>query len=206
VTAPAVVQHAWPRPRLVVGEVRTPFFALDDEIDAWLDYQRAWNWVRETEPNEGREVEEFQRWCGGTKGDSWCADFQSYTQDHVWLHFPLARNGSCQGLRNEAAKLGWLMKRGTLPLKGDLGLVIDVSKNHAHHIFSVSGDTRADHTFNSIEGNTNPAGGSNGYGVFERTSRRTNGTNVYEYIRLPRVRLLAGGVHQIYFPEAKAAA
>lgn len=175
-----------PKPSLVVKEVRDPFFVTEKEIDAWLDYQKAFDYVRETEPNEGPEVEIFQKWCYGKKGDSWCADFQCYTWDHVWPKLPLARSGSCQNLRQKAAKLGWLLKRGTAPRKGDVGFVIDVKKNHAHHIFSVTGDPRPDKTFDTVEGNTNPAGGSNGFGVFERATRRMGGTTTYEFMRFPR--------------------
>lgn len=79
----------------------------------------------------------------------------------------------------------WLMPRGTLPLPGDIGLVIDAPKDHAHHTFLVTVEKLADHRFGSFEGNTNPGGGREGYGCFDRTTRRMGGLTVYEFIRLP---------------------
>lgn len=176
----------FPKPTTVVKDVREPFYVTDAEIDAWLEYQKEFDYVRETEPNEGPEVEIFQKWCYGKKGDPWCADFQCYTWDHTWTKIPLARSGSCQTLRKRAKALGWLMPRGTTPKKGDIGLVIDTKRDHAHHIFSCSTDMKANKTFETIEGNTNPGGGREGYGVFERATRRMGGTTTYEFIRLPR--------------------
>ena len=175
-----------PTPHIVVTEQRAPFFVTEEEIAAWLELERSCKYVRETDPNCGPEVEQFQKFCGGQKGDSWCDDFQSWAIYQVWPHFVLRRSASCQQTRIMAATLGWLQHRGTEPRVGDLGLVIDVARDHAHHIFAVSSPMRADKTFNTIEGNTNPAGGSNGYGVFERETRRMGGRTTYEFIRFPR--------------------
>jgi hypothetical protein len=175
-----------PVPRLTVAEQRVPFFVTEEEVDAWLDYQRAFKFVREIKPNVSPEISVFQKFCDGAPGDSWCDDFQSYTEFRIWRKFALKQSGRCQTTRERAALVHWLLPRGSVPKKGDLGLVIDVPRDHAHHIFSVASDVRADNTFNSIEGNTNPAGGSNGYGVFERTTRRIWGTSTYEFIRFPR--------------------
>lgn len=78
----------------------------------------------------------------------------------------------------------WLLPQGALPIVGDIGLVIDPKKDHAHHTFLVS--SRPPTTrFGSIEGNTNPGGGSDGYGCFERETRKMGGLTVYQFIRLP---------------------
>jgi hypothetical protein len=177
-----------PKPRLTIPEQRVPFYVTDEEVDAWLNYQRAFKFVREIQPNVSPEISVFQKFCDGVPGDSWCDDFQSYTEFRVWQHFALRQSGRCQTTRMKAALMGWLQPRGSKPRKGDLGLVIDVARDHAHHIFSVASEVRADKTFNTIEGNTNPAGGSNGYGVFERETRRIGGKSTYEFIRFPRRR------------------
>lgn len=182
----SALPKGFPSPRLTVTELREPFYATLDEIDAWLAYQRSFLYVREVTPNVSPEIHIFQQFCGGSDGDSWCDDFQSYTQFRIWQRYPLKQSGACQITRVRAALLGWLLPRGSKPIKGDQGLLIDVPNDHAHHTFSVSSDLRDDGTFSTLEGNTNPAGGSNGYGVFERTTRRVGGSSTYEFIRIPR--------------------
>jgi hypothetical protein len=171
---------------VIVTELRSPFFVTDAEVDAWLAYEASFEYVRETQPNCGPEVEIFQRFCGGQRGDSWCDDFQCFCYCGVWPHIPLTKSGRCQTTRERASALGWLLPRGTAPQRGDIGLCIDVPKNHAHHIFSVTSEPTAAGVFHSTEGNTNPAGGSNGYGVFSRKSRSMKLTTTYEFIRFPR--------------------
>lgn len=189
-TATLVLPPNFPAPRLSVPQARAPFTATDEEIDALLDYERAFKFVREWRgPNNSPEINVFQRSCGGVSGDSWCDDFQCYCEHRIWPRFPLKMNGRCQTTRMQAAVMGWLLPLGSQPQKGDRGYVIDLAHDHAHHTFVVSSDVRADLTFDSIEGNTNPAGGSDGYGVFERTTRRFKavGGN-YQFHRIPRAK------------------
>jgi hypothetical protein len=176
-----------PPPKLIVAAERVPFFATAAEITALLDYQRSFKYVRELRPNVSPEIHIFQTACGGQDGDSWCDDFQCYCEHRVWTHYPLRLNGRCQTTREQAAKLGWLLPIGTKPQRGDRGYCIDLALDHAHHTFVVDSDCRADLTFDSIEGNTNPAGGSNGYGVFERATRRFKAKGgTYQFHRIPQ--------------------
>lgn len=182
-----------PPPPMIITAPRAQFYVTDQEIDVFLGYERSFSYVRETQPNEGPEVEVFQAFCYGKKGDSWCADFQCFCYCGVWPHSPLRRNGSCQGLRESARTLGWLLPMGTWPQRGDIGLSIDVSaqarakygRTHAHHAFGVE-YSRSSGEFDTIEGNTNPDGGSNGYGVFLRSVRSMHLTTSYQFIRFPR--------------------
>lgn len=186
-----------PAPRLIVADARSPYFYVtDEELDAWLDYERAYSFVREAKVNDSPEIRVFQQFTGNAPPDSWCASFQSYCIYRVWPHFPLRKSASCQAIRTQAALLKWLLPRGSKPERGDLGFVIDVAKDHAHHIFAVSSDAHADYTFNSAEGNTNPAGGREGYGVFERTTRRwRQSTTTYEFARFPRYKAVVANVN-----------
>jgi hypothetical protein len=187
-----------PKPTIIISEHRDPFFATDAEIEAWLSYERSFNYVRELKgkPNCGPEIEVFQRFTFNEPGASWCCSFQCWCLFGVWPNIPLRKTGSCQQLRERAKTLGWLLPIGSSPQKGDIGLVIDESaatraklgRDHAHHIFAVSSQWRGGlQSFDSIEGNTNPAGGREGYGVFERDDLRAmKKSTTYQFIRIPR--------------------
>lgn len=79
----------------------------------------------------------------------------------------------------------WLLHKGVAPQVGDLGFVIDPSRDHAHHTFLVSQIVPLSNRFGSLEGNTNPGGGREGYGMFERDTRRMGGLTVYQFARIP---------------------
>ena len=106
----------------------------------------------------------------------WCL-----TQGFKGSTFPtLPKSGRCQTVREAAHKLGWTTKT---PSYLDIGLLIDTSRDHAHHTFFVS-SVATPLPFHTIEGNTNPAGGREGYGVFGR--KRGGDKLTYEYIHIPR--------------------
>jgi hypothetical protein len=93
--------------------------------------------------------------------------------------------GSCEDFRRAARVTGQLMPRGTTPLPGDIGLVVNTATDHAHHAFTVSKSRT------TLEGNSNDTGGSNGDGEYMRDSRwgpadpcTHGGTNHYELVRL----------------------
>lgn len=115
-------------------------------------------------PNAGRGVERIQKTTGNKRGDAWCASFVYSVGSQLfgksWL---LPRTASCDAL------LQWARQHGALdmkPMPGDVFLLLKNENDAVHTGFvtSVSGDA-----FETVEGNTNPAGGREGYGVFART-------------------------------------
>lgn len=140
--------------------------------------------VRELKPNDSPRIRQFQAVTGNAPPDSWCMSFQMWALLQVFgkdRFPPLPKSGSCQAVRDVAKKLGWITKT---PASGDIGLLIDTKRDHAHHTFLVTGRMTGAEDFPTVEGNTNPAGGREGYGVFPR-KRGLHGTLTYEFIHLP---------------------
>jgi hypothetical protein len=140
--------------------------------------------VREIKANDSPRIREFQKVTGNAPPDSWCMSFVQWGLLQVFgkKRFPpLPKSGSCQAVRLAAKKLGWIKNT---PKGGAIGLLIDTKRDHAHHTFLVTGPTTNEKKFPTVEGNTNPNGGREGYGVFPR-ARRIGGTLTYEFIHLP---------------------
>ena len=124
---------------------------------------RLFDFVREAGANAGQRVEAIQRWCGGMKGDSWCAYFATMVLDLAFKgQSPIPRNGVCQTIYDGAKLKGWVTET---PASGDLFLYVNAG-DHAHHIGIV---TRVDGVaVYGIAGNTSSDGkSSNGDGVYE---------------------------------------
>lgn len=123
--------------------------------------------------NAGHAVERIQKRTGNRKGDAWCASYVAEAgAAFLARRWPLVLSGSCDDLLRQARKEGWL-KDGP-PAIGDVFLVMRTKTDaiHTGFVTGISRETpgRGPHTvaFDTIEGNTNPAGGREGYGVFRR--------------------------------------
>ena len=140
-------------------------------------------------PNRGPGVEACQRVTGNKPGDAWCASAVARAgSKFLGKRWPLPLTASCDellefarlhgALRTDrkcfewtvAAKLAADADRAKLvvpPRRGMVFLVMRTAKDSLHCGFvrAVKGDGVA---FKTIEGNTNPAGGREGYGMFPR--------------------------------------
>lgn len=145
-------------------------------IDAVLRFAKSQLYVREIGANAGPSVQEFQRITGNKPPDSWCASFVSWCGKSALLNdWPLTVTAGCQTLYVDAKAKG-LMRDA--PKRGDVFLMwhADLGRYaHTGFVYEVTGVA-----FKSYEGNTNPAGGREGYGVFSR--ERVAGTS-YRFIR-----------------------
>lgn len=133
------------------------------DADAILARARMFLFVREVGLNAGRWVEAMQRIGGTEKGQPWCACYVSMVLG-IWYDGapPLPFTASCDVLLEAARANGWLT---TSPQPGDVFLHLKSPTDATHTGFVTTVSAK---TFETIEGNTNPEGGSDGYGVFER--------------------------------------
>ena len=122
-------------------------------------------WVREQGgDNRGQVVEHFLATVGLAPGQPWCAAFVSWVGQNALARWPLPMTGSCQALFLAATRLNIARK---WPTPGAVFLLWKPSLNRfAHTGLLVSQQANS---WVTVEGNTNPAGGREGYGVFERT-------------------------------------
>lgn len=153
---------------------------------------RCWDHVREREgeQNAGLRVEGIQRFCGGTKGQSWCCYMAMVWLDLAFsgkspVHGPGGqRTGSCDEVYQQARKEGWLTET---PHVGDLYLFVHPGTEDAHHIGLVTdvGVKDGVPSFQGISGNTSEDGlSSNGNGVYERWMPIKPGKHFF--VRYPR--------------------
>lgn len=112
--------------------------------------------------NRGTRVEEYQRENGGVPGESWCADFACFCLRRGDPPPTFASSRRAMGLweKNPGA-------RRTEPVPGGL-FIIDHGdgKGHVGFVESIGGGD-----FTSIEGNTDAAGGREGFEVARRIRR-----------------------------------
>lgn len=151
----------------------------------------------ENGPNDGTCLK-YQRVTGNGRGDSWCLSFLMWgVLQVVGAMQALGEvvgivTGSCEQLRQVARSRGQLMPVGTEPQSGDIGLVVNTAQDHAHHAYLVEGRSGMDGSRETIEGNSNDTGGSNGDGTYVRNSRfgptdpcmRHGAKNHYELVRI----------------------
>ena len=124
----------------------------------------------------------------------WCAAFVTWILGRTYA--PAGPIGLKSWLRGEIGYRSpffcdscdeWLKQAQALkritdkPNPGDLFVLVD-SANHGHHIGFVTTEIDANHTFGTIEGNTNIDGSNEGNGVYDRA--RVANKSV-RFIRLP---------------------
>lgn len=133
--------------------------------------------------NKGVWVNTIQKVTGNGDGDSWCASFVSLILGVVFEgKSPLPRTASCDIILEEARKKGWLTNT---PSVGDVFLILN-NPNDAHHtgfVFRVLPDR-----VETIEGNSNDDGSSNGDGVYIRegaNARKLNPAKMV-FVHYPR--------------------
>lgn len=136
-------------------------------VNVVLAVAKLFLWVREaTGHNDGAPVEAIQQSTGNKRGDAWCASFVYFVGrvlNWLGLRWPLPRTASCDELLEFARRKNILRREAQ---RGFLVLVMR-SPTDAIHVAFVDGDGTP--AFPTIEGNTNPSGGRDGYGVFQRT-------------------------------------
>lgn len=125
--------------------------------------------VREQGKNAGYRVETYLRYVGLGKGHAWCAAFVS------WLHgqagYAQPRSGWSPSLFPASRRIASAKPAAVL------GIYVP-SLNRIAHVGLVTG-IRGD-WIDAIEGNTNPAGGREGDGVYRRLRHRRT-VNRYAY-------------------------
>jgi hypothetical protein len=132
--------------------------------------------------NRGARVEVYQKTAHCGPGDPWCACFvftcTEWAAQALSVPNPFPRTGYCPHIANWAAEEKLLL--GT-PAAGDVFLRYGVNERGqyvARHTGFVVAADAAD--FQTCEGNSNPKGGREGYGVFNLTRHRSG---PYKFVR-----------------------
>jgi hypothetical protein len=148
-------------------------------------------------PNAGT-CHKYQEVTGNDDGDSWCLSLLMWGVKEIAGSYTALREvfgivtGSCQQLRDVARSRGQLMPPGTPPQMGDIGLAVNTAQDHAHHAFGIFDGPGEDDSMETLEGNSNNTGGSNGDGEYRREKRfgvhdpamQDGAQNHYELIRI----------------------
>lgn len=128
--------------------------------------------------NKGRAVERILKRTGLGPGNPWCAAFVADVgAAMLQQHWPLPKTASCDMLLEFARKKRIL---SNTPKPGSVFLLM----RHQHDAIHTGFVTKvlAKGVFNTVEGNTNPNGGREGYGVFVRSRGGTKDTSKYTFI------------------------
>ena len=128
-------------------------------------------WVKETTgANDGPWIEAMQRVTGNKAGDPWCASFVAFCLGIAFKgKSPLPATASCDALLVFARKSGRLIPLTDVE-PGDVFLVMAAgSDTDAIHTGFVTAVHPAETGVDTIEGNTNPGGSRDGWGVFQRS-------------------------------------
>jgi hypothetical protein len=134
-------------------------------LEAVMLLARSQLWVREAGgENCGQVVEHYLSTVGQAAGEPWCAAFVSWVGRTAIIAWPVPMTASCQVLHDAAEKLSFL---DPAPTPGAIFLLWKPALGRFAHTGFIVG--RVATGWQTIEGNTNPAGGREGYGVFERT-------------------------------------
>lgn len=126
--------------------------------------------------NYGKRVQEYQRIGSNGEvsgGQPWCQYFMNWCLIKACEKLGLPYKATYSGYT--PYEITWGKKKGITIINpkdsqvdiGDWGFVYSASRNSAKHVFLIVGKTKKG-TFITIEGNTNPGGGSEGFGVFKR--------------------------------------
>jgi hypothetical protein len=142
--------------------------------------------VREEGVNHGPLIDKWLLACGLVNpkppkdGYPWCMAFAtSMGKDAYGKQWPLPMDASCKDHFLFARKKKILQ---FVPQVGDLFLLMKENvPDYPHHTGIITEVGLTGTEFKTIEGNSNPQGGREGYGVFERT-RSTKLKEIYTFI------------------------
>ena len=151
-----------------IGSVHT----LSSAIGQVLDQAAEDLGVTEEPPgsNRGQRVNAMLAYTGTAPGNFWCAAaVAAWGIEALGRNWPLPHTAGCTELLHFARHHQVLR---TTPLRGDIFLRMDTS-DESHHTGIVT-SVNADGSVSTIEGNTDPAGSNNGYGVFRRNRSTSN--------------------------------
>lgn len=150
-------------------------------IGAVLAVARACLPVREAGDNRGRFVEAIIASAGGLPGEPWCASFLYYCGYAVFgRQWPLPMTRSCDVLLEYARTKKILYDK---PAAGDVFLVMRTPTDAIHTGFvEALRPDKGPNAFQTLEGNTNNDGSSNGIGVFSNIRGVTTSTK-YKFVR-----------------------
>jgi len=136
-----------------------------NSVEAVLLLARSQLWVRERGgDNRGEVVEQYLRTVHLGASEPWCAAFVSWVDSQAVTQWPLPLTASCQALYEAGAKKQFVQNWA---VPGSVFVLWRPRlQRFAHTGFIVA---QAGNGWATIEGNTNPDGGREGYGVFART-------------------------------------
>lgn len=138
--------------------------------------------------NYGKEVEEYQEIGSNgliSGGSPWCQFFQNYLLIKAAEELEVDFKGTYSGYTPDV--VNWGKKKGITIINptindiepGDWGFVYSSVRNSAKHVYLIEA-VKNDHVI-TIEGNTNPGGGADGFGVFRRS--RALGNQVWAIVK-----------------------
>ena len=129
--------------------------------------------------NSGPWVDKFLKSVDLGPGYPWCAAFAEWCYEEAGCpERTLPDSGLVADWKRYGKARGWLMKS---PSRGRL-FIID-NGDGTGHIGFITG-VLPDGSFSTIEGNTNPGGSREGYGVFRRGREHTRKTFYLDMSRL----------------------
>jgi hypothetical protein len=151
---------------------------LRPEVQAVLDVARSQLGVRETSRNSGPQVDGYLRAVDNPPGAPWCASFVYWCIREGMKRFPAVpipyvKSAYCPTVLTWAQDLGLVH---TDPAPGDTFLLLYGGR--ARHTGFVAEVLQTN--VRSLEGNTDPAGGSDGDGVYQRARPISA---AYQYVR-----------------------
>jgi hypothetical protein len=140
--------------------------------------------------NMGERVEEYQNVGSNgeiSEGAPWCQYFMNWLEIEAAKRLSLEYKGLYNGYTPSIVNWGVKNNIGIKNCKmndieiGDWGFVYSPARKNAKHVFLIIGKNEKNNSVITIEGNTNPGGGSDGFGVFKRT--RPLGTQCWAIVK-----------------------
>lgn len=161
------------KPVIIVPEIITNVSIVDKVIEL---AKKEINVIEVGGNNYGDRIEEYQ--LIGSDGEvsggvAWCQYFQNFLQIEACKELGINFKGTCSGYTPSVVNWGVSNDIGIKNCKiddieiGDMGFVYSAARKNAQHVFLIIG--KSSNSVTTIEGNTNPGGGSDGFGVFQRT-------------------------------------
>lgn len=116
--------------------------------------------------NRGPRVEQYLAAAHAAPGLPWCAAFVAWCGIHSGVPWPLAPVPGCMSLYADAKAKGCISQT---PETGAVFLLWFPKLNRFAHTGFIEKSGPTPGQWVTVEGNTNPGGGREGYGVFRRT-------------------------------------